>query len=287
MLSLWSCFKPPKQGQIANPIWDAPPHLKVIEAPPQKDLKLVLCYVGIYMQKFGKHLGEHPIPIMSSFHRQSLSPGQISAKFHSFPQKWPFTMGIEEIPRFFVDLSVGLMWHVIQNTTTHKSKKIENMKPCQKHAKSIKTSLTWNLLLIFLAFERGHLGSIVRISWSIASFVWGTRDPKRPLMQRLAIQVQRSENGCYKCIILRSLRSFKRHYRTNTQTHIINKQSEVPCGTRKCDSSVFEWHQYLPSFKIVNGYRNRRMILVCHRKFSPKSSHLIFPTKPPGRGRIH
>ena len=26
----------------------------------------------------------------------------------------------------------------------------------------------------------------------------------------------------------------------NTQTHIINKQSEVPCGTQKCDSSVFE-----------------------------------------------
>lgn len=248
----------------------------------------MLCW-DIYAESWQTLGGEHPIPIMSSFHRQSLSPGQISAKFHSFPQKWPFTMGIEEIPRFFVDLSVGLMWHVIQNTTlTQIQENWEIFKPCKKKQKvSRSTSLTWNFLLVFLAFSRGHLGFPL---WefhdqSLPSF-GGLETPNAPWCSGLRFRCkdQRMDATNEKYF---ELRSFKRHYRTNTQTHIINKQSEVPCGTQKCDSSVFEWHQYLPSFKIVNGYRNRRMILVCHRKFSPKSSHLIFPTKPPGRGRIH
>jgi len=54
-------------GTNSKPYLGCSPHLKVIEAPPQKDLKLVLCYVGIYMQKVGKHLGVS-IPSPSCLH---------------------------------------------------------------------------------------------------------------------------------------------------------------------------------------------------------------------------
>ena len=57
--------------------------------------------------------------------------------------------------------------------------------------------------------------------------------------------------------------------------HINNKQSEVPCGTQKSDSSI--WVTPISSKFQDSQWVNRRMILVANHRFSPKSSHLIFP----------
>lgn len=234
-------------GTNSKPYLGCSPHLKVIEAPPQKDLKLVLCYVGIYMQKVGKHLGVS-IPSPSCLHSidNHFPLAKSQRNFIHSHKSGHSPWELKRSPDFLLtcrwdwcDMSSRLHQHT-------NPRKLRTWNHAKNMPKSIKTSLTWNLLLIFLAFERGHLGSIVRISWSIASFVWGTRDPKRPLMQRLAIQVQRSENGCYKCIILRSLRSFKRHYRTNTQHTLSTSNLKFHVALKKVtrqylsDTNIFQ-----------------------------------------------
>lgn len=278
-------------GTNSKPYLGCSPHLKVIEAPPQKDLKLVLCYVGICMQKVGKHLGVS-IPSPSCLHSidNHFPLAKSQRNFIHSHKSGHSPWELKRSPDFLLtcrwdwcDMSSRIqLWH--------KSKKIEKSSNHAKKSKKYQDRHLWLGIVcwFFWPFQEGtwdfHCENFM--DQSLPSFGGLGSTPNAPWCSGLRFRCkdQRMDATNEKYL---ELRSFKRHYRTNTQTHIINKQSEVPCGTQKCDSSVFEWHQYLPSFKIVNGYRNRRMILVCHRKFSPKSSHLIFPTKPPGRGRIH